>query len=187
MPRSAAASVKHREAKLKSVVASDAVASRLLEDPGDIAIVERGVPRLLVMKCPDDCGDTLRINLDPRTSKAWRIYQDEDGLSLFPSVWRDTGCESHFIIWADKIYWSDNRDRIYKRIHEPVLRAAVYSELDGLEFRSAVEIANKLGLVPWSVGAVLDALVHDGDVERRKVDRERQYRLAQRVGPAAEG
>jgi hypothetical protein len=170
--------VKHRDAHFKGVVASEADASRLLAIPGDIAIVERGVPRLLVMKCPDGCGDTLRVNLDPRMSKAWRIYRDADGLSLFPSVWRDTGCESHFIIWANKVYWSDSRDRAYKRIHEPALRTAVSRELDTSTFRSAVEIADKLGLVPWSVGAVLDALVHEGAVHRRIIDRERRYRLA---------
>jgi len=24
-------------------------------------------------------------------------------LTLFPSVWRDTGCQSHFNIWRDRI------------------------------------------------------------------------------------
>jgi len=186
MSRRASEEVKHREARFKRVVATEADASRLLERPGDIAIVERGVPRLLVMKCPDDCGDTLRINLDPRTSKAWKIYRDVDGLSLFPSVWRDTGCESHFIIWGDNIYWSDSRDRTYKRIHDPALRAAVHEELDGSVFQSAVEVADKLGLVPWSVSAILDALVHEGEVERRLFDRERRYRLSQGGEPAAD-
>jgi hypothetical protein len=168
--------MKHREAKLKGVVASEGDASRLLEHPGDIAIVERGVPRLLVMKCPDDCGDTLRINLDPRTSKAWRVYRDDDGLSLFPSVWRDTGCESHFIIWSDDIYWSDGGDRRYKRVFEPALRAAIYDQLHDETFDSATVIADRIGLVPWSVSAVLDALVEEGSVERRLFDRERRYR-----------
>lgn len=166
--------------------ASEADASRLLHRPGDLAVVERGVPRLLVMKCPDDCGDTLRINLDPRTSKAWRLYQDKEGLSLFPSVWRDTGCESHFIVWADGIYWNDRRDRGYKGLHDPVLRTAVQAELEELNFQSAVEIADKLDLVPWSVSAVLDSLVEDGLVERRLFDRERRYRSSPNVATSGD-
>ena len=76
-----------------------------LEQPGDAMIVRRGVLRSLVMRCPDGCGETLAINLDPRMAKAWRFYERRGQATLFPSVWRDSGCESHFIVWRGKILW----------------------------------------------------------------------------------
>ena len=175
--------MKRREARLKGVAASEADASRLLERAGDFAIVERGTPRLLVMKCPDECGDTLRINLDRRTAKAWRLYRDEDGISLFPSVWRDTGCRSHFIVWGDSIYWNDYGDRAYRRGYDLALRRSITGLLDMSVFRSAADIAEQLGVVPWSVGAVLDLMSSEKLVEHRHFGREKKYRLAANDDP----
>ena len=74
---------------------------------GDSVIVVRGRPRSLVMACPDGCGEHLTINLDERAGPAWRWYENGRGLTLFPSVWRDSGCKSHFIVWHNTILWCD--------------------------------------------------------------------------------
>ena len=87
----------------RGVVQHRHAADRLLERPGDSVPVHRGVPRSLVMACSDGCGDTLTINLDPRTDKAWRFYRKRNQVSIYPSVWRDTGCLSHFIVWHHQI------------------------------------------------------------------------------------
>jgi hypothetical protein len=47
----------------------------------------------------------LSINLDPRTGKAWRLRQDRFGVTLLPSVWRTSGCKSHFILWRNAVWW----------------------------------------------------------------------------------
>ena len=62
----------------------DAVAP-LLSEGGDVAIVARGKPHLLVMRCPCGCGDDLLINLDKHTGPAWHYYLNRYGLTLFPS------------------------------------------------------------------------------------------------------
>ena len=36
---------------------------------GEFVIVERGKPRLIVMRCPCGCGDHLFINVDERLEK----------------------------------------------------------------------------------------------------------------------
>src|SRR3954470_19533554 len=77
----------------------------LLRQPGDAVLVHRGRPRSLLIACPDGCGETLSINLDPRGGKAWRLYRKGSAISLSPSVWRDGGCESHFIVWRSRIIW----------------------------------------------------------------------------------
>src|SRR3954466_5762253 len=100
-----------RTAHLRGTVSHRAEADKLLAEPGDLVLVVRGVARSLVMMCPDGCGDIITVNLDRRAGKAWSFYKDKRGLSLFPSVWRDTGCGAHFILWANTIFWTD-RDRL---------------------------------------------------------------------------
>jgi hypothetical protein len=63
-----------------------------------------------VLSCPCGCGDEISVNLDPRTGPAWRTYQTARGFTLFPSIWRESGCKSHFIIWEDRILWLDATD-----------------------------------------------------------------------------
>ena len=68
-------------------------AEALLNGPGDAALVVRGRARSVIMTCPDGCGETLVVNLDPRADKAWRLDMRGEGVTLYPSVWRDGGCE----------------------------------------------------------------------------------------------
>jgi len=90
--------------RLLKVVSTRGEAAGYLKSPGDAVLIERGRPRLLLLACPCGCGEEYPINLDDRAGKAWRIYRNRGkGLTLFPSVWRDTGCGSHFIIWRDRI------------------------------------------------------------------------------------
>jgi len=127
-------------------------ADALLERPGDIVLVNRGVPRSIVMACPDGCGDVLTINLDPRTDKAWRYYKRRNQISVFPSVWRDTGCFSHFIIWNHSIVWcdweDDDRDVIVEE--EVQLRERVLSRCTQ-EWQHFTDLAEQLDEVPWGV------------------------------------
>lgn len=75
------------------------------ESPETIAVVVRGEPRSVIFACPCGCGDVLVINLDRAVGPAWRLRRDSDGLSLFPSVWRTSGCRSHFVVWRSRVWW----------------------------------------------------------------------------------
>lgn len=96
------------------------------------------------------------MNLDARAGKAWRLYQGATtGLTLFPSVWRDTGCQSHFIIWRDRILLfgidsstgASPRDNLdIASLSRRVLDAWPYGRVV-----SYVEIADVLGEIPWDV------------------------------------
>jgi hypothetical protein len=59
------------------------------------------------MRCPDGCGETLVVNLDPRAGKAWKLDMRTGKATLYPSVWRDGGCGSHFIVWRGDVLWCD--------------------------------------------------------------------------------
>jgi hypothetical protein len=122
-----------------------------LERAGDCVLVERGVPRSLVIQCPDGCGDVLTINLDRRTAKAWRFFRRRNQASLFPSVWRDTGCGSHFIIWNHTIIWCDRMERPQVIVEgESVLTQRVLT-IVGRDWREYTDIAEALDEVPWDV------------------------------------
>ena len=69
-----------------------------------IAIVERGVPRWAVFRCPCGCDELLTVNLDPRTGPHWRLRRTKSRVSLSPSVWRMSGCHSHFILWKNRVW-----------------------------------------------------------------------------------
>lgn len=148
-------------------------ANALLTEPGAAALVFRGVARSLAISCPDGCGEQLTINLDRRTGPAWRFYDSDSGVSVFPSVWRDTGCKSHFIIWRSKIFWCDWNEELDVPMDE-----IIQNTLAALphEFMSYVEIADKLGVVPWSVLSACRRLCRLGLAEVGTGKRQSQFR-----------
>jgi len=146
-----------------------AEASARLNKPGDCTIVERGgVRRQLVIKCPDGCGETLSINLDPRIGPAWRLLHRHASWSLFPSIDKPSGCLSHFILWRDRILWCDWDDdaeaphidaALTERVIETLQRAG-----SPIGF---VELAEEIDEVPWDVLGACRHLVRIGVLEEQ--------------------
>jgi len=127
------------------------LAASLLRSPGDVVIVERGKPRLLILRCPCGCGDDLLINLDQRAGKAWHLYQKRKRLTLYPSYWRDDGCGSHFILWNDQISWCygwESEEADHWQVSSET-EDQVYGALADDYFINYEEIAEKLDLIPW--------------------------------------
>jgi hypothetical protein len=140
-----------------------------LRAPGDAVVVRRGVDRSLTMLCPDGCGETLTINLDRRAGPAWRLYVDGEVVSLYPSVWRNTGCGSHFIVWKSHIYWCDLGEELHSMGEEFV--AQVLSNLRPT-LQSYLDIAAELDVVPWAVLSAChqlkrQRLVREGSTNQR--------------------
>lgn len=140
---------------IRARVESRAKASPYLKQPGDAVIVDRHGPRWLVLSCPCGCGAEVPVNLDRRAGPAWRIYESPKGTSVYPSVWRDTDCESHFIIWRDDILmfgqrygesWIDEADAGEDELMQRVLERLSDSE------KSAEEISDQIpDSEPWDV------------------------------------
>lgn len=147
-------------------------ANALLKEPGAAALVYRGVARSIAMACPDGCGDTLTINLDDRAGPAWRLYRGSTGISLFPSVWRETGCKAHFIVWRSRIYWC-NRDA-FESPSADILEGTL-AQLDD-ELVPFSILADRMGLIPWEVLAACDHLVSRGLAERGRGERSQSFR-----------
>jgi hypothetical protein len=126
--------------------------SPFLRAAGDAVLVERSSPRLFAMACPCGCREELTVNLDRRSGAAWRIYRRARGLTLFPSVHRTSGCESHFIIWDSFIDWVDggNLPRVFTDADLALDdRTAERLRMDAL--LSFVEVADLLDEIPWAV------------------------------------
>lgn len=133
-------------------------ALQLLKRVGDTVLVHRGVDRSVVMLCPDGCGEVLTVNLDERSGKAWERFGDNKALTLYPSVWRTTGCESHFIVWRGHIDWLDGD------WWDPpeALLSSVLATLSRSAFESYWTIARRLKELPWDVAAACRRLVASG-------------------------
>lgn len=144
---------------LKGEVVQRHEAEEKLRGPGSAVLVRRGVLRSIVIACPDGCGESLTINLDARAGPAWRFYRTGSGISLFPSVWRDSGCRSHFIVWDSRIYWCDLYDELDMPMENVILRVK-----DALpdHFINYVDLSDQLDLIPWAVLSACNRLCQLG-------------------------
>jgi hypothetical protein len=150
-------------------------AAPLLTQTGDGVIVERGVLRSLVMRCPCGCGDDLFINLDPRAGPAWRLFNRRRGLTLYPSYWRESECGAHFILWNNRIIWcgrwdETDEDEWWYRTGLDV-RPALSSE----EFRNYEAVADQMNELPWDVLTACRQLVRKKEAVEMSGKRQRGW------------
>ncbi len=157
-----------KQLRFKGTISRRSEASTHLGQPCDAVLIERGRPRIFLLSCPCGCGEHFPINLDPDAGPAWRLYRDARfGLSIFPSVWRDNGCRSHYIIWRNKIwlfgrYGEDDFDTSTQIDETKPLTDAVLQRLPISGLLAFSEIAEALGFVPWDVLTICRQLVQNG-------------------------
>lgn len=151
---------------LKAEVTSRGVVSDLLQEPGDAVLIQRGLPRWLLIKCPCGCGEEIPVNLDRRAGKAWRLYRGAGGITLFPSVWRDTGCQAHFIVWRNQIVTFGGRTSSDTSpgpsLELTNLARRTFAAWPAADFVSYVDVADQLGEIPWDVQEACFRLVSAG-------------------------
>ena len=139
----------------------------MLASAGDAVLVLRDRPRLLLIKCPCGCGDQLPINIDNKAQRAWRFYRRSGRITIFPSVWRDTGCESHFVLWNDKIHlFGDFEEESSADSQWPeqsvVSVDVVLKALSTIAFEAFADIAERVDALPWDVLWTCRRLVRQG-------------------------
>ena len=58
------------------------------------------------MRCPCGCGETIELLVMPEAQPSWSLSINRHGHpSLSPSVWRRTGCQSHFWMREGRVVW----------------------------------------------------------------------------------
>jgi hypothetical protein len=80
-------------------------------------------------------------------------------MSVFPSVWKESGCLSHFIIWRGRIDWLEFD--LDEGISEE-LKADVRRLLSKAEYISYLDVAEQLSAIPWDVLQACRELVREG-------------------------
>ncbi len=110
-----------------------------------------------IIKCPCGCGDEIKVNLDKRAGPAWGIYR-KNGITLYPSVWRDSGCKSHFILWDDEIYWC-TKERWWNYKDIVYMERGILSVLQRLKKAHYEHMSEILEEIPWNVLLSCRALV----------------------------
>lgn len=158
---------------LKAVVETRSEVASLLDAPGDAVVIRRGIPRWMILRCPCGCGEDIPINLDARAGKAWRFYDDpRHGVTLYPSVWRDTGCESHFIVWRGEIWlfgrhetWLESSD---SKATLTARAARVLENWPEAGFAAASDMADVLSDTPWDVIDACRQLCREGKMVEGK-------------------
>lgn len=151
--------------RLVSVVPSRGQATSLLQKAGDAVLVERGSPRLLVLACPCGCGEQFPVNLDPRSGPAWHLYKKHGSISVFPSVWRESGCRSHYIIWRSKIllFGAQQSEELAGASGEyDALTETILPRLPSRDWVPFGKLAELVDAVPWDVLVACRILVREG-------------------------
>lgn len=65
------------------------------------------LPWRAALVCPCGCGAEIDLSLVKDDDPCWSATISQSGdISLYPSVWRNTGCRSHFFLSQGTIRWS---------------------------------------------------------------------------------
>lgn len=89
----------------------------VLEDPPDqlkrdtiYIIGEAHAPWCAALLCPCGCGADIRLSMVKDDSPSWSARVNANGdVTLYPSIWRTKGCESHFFIFRSRVVWARAR------------------------------------------------------------------------------
>src|SRR5512135_2058149 len=60
--------------------------------------VRGGTPGFGFMSCPCGCGETLHLRFFGDRKPKWRLARLTGKATVLPSIWRTTGCRSHFVL-----------------------------------------------------------------------------------------
>lgn len=63
-------------------------------------------PKWVLFRCPCGCNSVVTLSLQQAHWPHWTLKKSQSNRPiLYPSVWRDVGCMSHFWIQDGRVYW----------------------------------------------------------------------------------
>src|SRR6266498_3435559 len=65
-------------------------------------VTNEAIPDTLIFKCPCGCNADIYLNLLEDVRPRWKYIITKQKITVSPSVWRITGCRSHFFIKKSK-------------------------------------------------------------------------------------
>lgn len=80
-----------------------------LKDSEFVEVVYSKQSYWAVFKCPCKCGNLISLPLQKTHNPHWRLERSfENRPTLYPSIWQNKGCLSHFWIVDGRIEWCGN-------------------------------------------------------------------------------
>lgn len=74
-----------------------------------IEVIYQGKPLWALFQCPCGCGKVISLSLQKVHTPNWKVKKSKSGRpTLYPSVWQNQGCCSHFWIKDGMVYWCYN-------------------------------------------------------------------------------
>ena len=88
-----------------------------LMQPGVVVLIGPGsAPKRIQFLCPCGCKEHVSVNLNPASGPRWRLrIMGGQRISLWPSVQRQSGCRSHFVVVGGDIVMVPDRRRLARR------------------------------------------------------------------------
>jgi len=69
-------------------------------------VSQNNQPKWVIFQCPCGCSSIVTLSLQKVHRPRWALKESDNSRPvLFPSVWRDTGCLSHFWVDDGRVYW----------------------------------------------------------------------------------
>lgn len=68
---------------------------------------EHGKHWIAVMKCPCGCREDIQLPMSSNDRPRWKYSGSLARPTLSPSVWRKSGCRSHFLVRQGRIIWCE--------------------------------------------------------------------------------
>ena len=69
-------------------------------------VVNGSKPKWSLFLCPCGCGSVVTLTLQTVHRPHWCLsHTHANRPTVYPSVWRDKGCMSHFLLRDGRVYW----------------------------------------------------------------------------------
>lgn len=80
-----------------------------IQDGDFYCVVTQSERRWVMFRCPCGCNEIITLSLQKVHYPNWQLRErHERRPTLYPSVWRDVGCYSHFWIEDGRVFWCKN-------------------------------------------------------------------------------
>lgn len=66
---------------------------------------ENGHYWCIAMLCPCGCHQIIQLNLLPYVKPRWSFHERNSIITIHPSIWRNSGCRSHFYVHNGRVIW----------------------------------------------------------------------------------
>jgi hypothetical protein len=74
-----------------------------------IVVIYRNQPIWALFRCPCGCGTVISLSLQKVHTPHWTAEKTSAGRpTIYPSIWQNKGCYSHFWIKDGRVYWCHN-------------------------------------------------------------------------------